>query len=67
MDNLEEECLAYYIASGIAIGALVGILISIFVALILHSMFLAVSGTGFGICAGVLVANIISCLKNKVN
>lgn len=66
MDHKEKKGLAFYIAFGMAMGALCGIIIAIFAAVVLHSVFLAVSGTGFGMCAGVQVADIIYCLKNRV-
>lgn len=64
-DIKEKKGLAFYIAFGMVMGALAGIIISILAVLFFHSVFLAVAGTGFGICAGVLVADIIYCLRNK--
>lgn len=63
MRNNKEKSLATYLSAGMATGALAGVVIAALSATIWQNIFLAVSGTGFGLCFGLLIADIMWCLK----
>ncbi|MBU5677757.1 hypothetical protein KQI88_15160 [Alkaliphilus sp. MSJ-5] len=61
MNNNKDNSLAEYLVIGMIIGSLVGVVFSI---IMRNNTFFSISGTGFGLSFGLLIANIIWCVKN---
>ncbi|AFS79072.1 hypothetical protein Curi_c20680 [Gottschalkia acidurici 9a] len=60
MNNNKDNDLSKYLVIGMIIGLFVGVVFSI---IMRNNTFFAISGTGFGLIFGLLIANIIWCLK----
>ena len=59
--NNKDDMLSKYLVTGMIIGSLVGVIFSIFMR---HNAFFSISGTGFGLILGLIIANITWSLKN---
>lgn len=64
LKNNKDNDLSNYLVIGMIIGLLVGVIFSI---IMRDNIFFAISGTGFGISFGLLIADIIWCIKNQQN
>ncbi|GAB6085174.1 hypothetical protein JCM11672_04460 [Alkaliphilus crotonatoxidans] len=60
MNNNNDNSHSKYLVIGMMIGMFVGAVFSI---IMRKNTFLSISGTGFGLSLGLLIANIIWCLK----
>lgn len=65
MKENKEDKLSMYLVIGLSIGAFLGTTIALLGGLVWHNIFIQVGGTGFGICLGMLVGNIIYLIKTK--
>ncbi|MBS5937836.1 hypothetical protein [Clostridium sp.] len=59
--NNKDDILAKYLVTGMIIGSLVGVIFSI---IMRHNTFFSISGTGFGLLLGLIIANITWSVKN---
>jgi len=62
LDNNEDNGFSKYLVIGIIVGLFVGVVFSI---IMKNNTFLAISGTGFGLSFGLLIAVIICGLKKS--
>ena len=64
MNNNKDNDLSNYLVIGMIIGLFVGVVFSIIMS---NNTFFAISGPGFGISFGLLIADIVWCIKNELN